>query len=132
MLKNSKGQILLQKRASAKKSYPNCWDNSAAGYVDAGESYMEAAKRELYEELGIINLDLEELGYYFAESCDGNYKFKRFNKVYKVYSDGTPTKIQKSELSNVRWFSITEAKKLITQNPDKVSDGLAQVIKRYY
>lgn len=58
------GAILLQKRAPTKQPFPNCWDNSAAGHVDAGEDYLAAAKRELMEELGLQNVSLEEVGAY--------------------------------------------------------------------
>ena len=45
--------VLLQLRAMAKKSFPNKWDISVAGHVDAGETPLQAAKREYAEELGI-------------------------------------------------------------------------------
>lgn len=53
LVQNPNGEVYLQKRAATKDSNPNCWDSSAAGHVDAGEAYMDAAVRELFEELGI-------------------------------------------------------------------------------
>jgi isopentenyl-diphosphate delta-isomerase len=50
---NSKGEVLIQKRAKRKKHYPDLWDISAAGHVSAGQTFAEAAVRELYEELGV-------------------------------------------------------------------------------
>jgi isopentenyl-diphosphate delta-isomerase type 1 len=132
MLENSKGQILLQKRAVIKPTYPNCWDNSAAGHVDANESYFDAAKRELAEELGIVDLDLIEIGYYYSESSDGKRHFRRFNKAYKAFTDITPNNLQKEEVSGVRWFNIEEVKKIISEQPDEVTGGLKQVIERFY
>ena len=54
------GNILLQKRSQTMLSYPGLWDQSAAGHVDIGEAYKDAAKRELYEELG-LELNLVEV-----------------------------------------------------------------------
>jgi isopentenyl-diphosphate delta-isomerase len=50
-------KILLQKRALTKKVFPGIWDISVAGHVGAGEAILEAAKREIFEEIG---LKLEE------------------------------------------------------------------------
>ncbi|MFH0959060.1 MAG: NUDIX domain-containing protein [Pseudomonadota bacterium] len=50
---NSSGEIYVQRRSEWKDRYPLKLDSSAAGHVDKGESYLESAKRELMEELGI-------------------------------------------------------------------------------
>ena len=43
------GHLLLTKRATEKKSFPNTWENSG-GSAWAGESSRQAIARELYEE----------------------------------------------------------------------------------
>ena len=50
---NSKKELLLQKRASGLRVYPDCWDISAAGHISAGQTSLEGAKREVEEELGL-------------------------------------------------------------------------------
>ena len=51
--KKGKVQILLQKRAEHKSSFPGCYDISSAGHIPAGNSYEVSALRELEEELGV-------------------------------------------------------------------------------
>lgn len=46
-------KILLQKRASTKKVFPNLWDISVAGHVGSGEEIETAALREVSEEIGL-------------------------------------------------------------------------------
>ena len=46
------GKVLLQKRASVKKVFPNKWDVSVAGHIGAGEGIIETAMRETEEEIG--------------------------------------------------------------------------------
>jgi isopentenyldiphosphate isomerase len=48
-----RNQILLQKRAQSKDSHSGLWDVSAAGHIEVRETPLEAALRELEEELGI-------------------------------------------------------------------------------
>jgi len=57
-------KILLQKRALTKKVFPGLWDISVAGHVAAGEEILEAAKRELFEEIGLQlqDKDLVKIG----------------------------------------------------------------------
>ncbi len=53
LILNNAHRILLQKRSHTKDLYPGLWDLSATGHVCAGETWDEAARRELEEELGI-------------------------------------------------------------------------------
>jgi len=46
-------RIYLQKRSFEKLEHPGKWDSSASGHVESGESYREAAGRELEEEIGV-------------------------------------------------------------------------------
>ena len=49
---DGKGKLLLTRRAP-EKSYPGTWENSG-GAAKAGESSLQAIRRELYEETGIL------------------------------------------------------------------------------
>jgi len=57
-------KILLQKRAPTKKVFPNLWDISVAGHISAGENILEAALREVEEEIGfkVIKEQLIKIG----------------------------------------------------------------------
>ena len=57
------------------------WENPG-GHIDEGETPLEAAKRELYEETGAINFDIEPLcDYYINGEVDSRY-FKGNVQVY--------------------------------------------------
>jgi 16S rRNA (adenine1518-N6/adenine1519-N6)-dimethyltransferase len=53
LILNRRGELLLQKRSYRKDKFPRRWDSSAAGHVNAGETYRDCAVRELKEELGV-------------------------------------------------------------------------------
>ena len=59
---DGKYQVLLQKRAEDKESFPGCFDTSSAGHIQAGDEPLESAIRELEEELG-IHTSPEQLNY---------------------------------------------------------------------
>ena len=57
----SQGKLWVQKRADSCDTFPGFFCSSAAGHVKTGESYEEAAEREVEEELGLKNIKLKRL-----------------------------------------------------------------------
>ena len=58
---NSKNEILIQKRSNKKDYYPGYYDASVGAQVRSGETYEQAAKRELKEELGVDTVKLKNI-----------------------------------------------------------------------
>lgn len=50
---NSKGELLLQKRAEQKRLWGGYWSNSCCSHPRHGESMEEASQRRVLEELGL-------------------------------------------------------------------------------
>ncbi|WP_420400018.1 NUDIX hydrolase [Flagellimonas sp.] len=67
-LYTSNGKVLFQKRAANKNTFPGLWDVSVAGHIGAGEDVIEAAIREVKEEIGLMVKvgDLEKIGYFLS------------------------------------------------------------------
>ncbi len=59
----------------------NTWENPG-GHIEKGETPIEAAKRELYEETGAINFDIEPLCDYYV---NGEISGKHFKGNVQVY-----------------------------------------------
>lgn len=94
----SDGRLLVHRRADTKDVWPGMWDIAAGGVVAAGESYDEAARRELAEELGIAGVQLVPLG-------EGRYRDDAvvlIGRGYTVVSDG-PFTFTDGEIAEVRW-----------------------------
>lgn len=66
--------ILLQKRRMDKDSFPGCLDVSCAGHLEAGETFLSAAIREMKEELN-LNVQEKDLIYLFKKQISGSYRF---------------------------------------------------------
>jgi isopentenyldiphosphate isomerase len=86
-LERSTGRLVLQRRHPEKESWPNLWDISAAGHIEAGESSLLTAQRESEEELGLVVPEEAVRSPLFTvrqESVqnDGKYINKEFCDVY--------------------------------------------------
>ncbi|EFJ06089.1 hypothetical protein SELMODRAFT_187006 [Selaginella moellendorffii] len=119
-------QILLQKRADCKDSWPGLWDISSAGHISAGDTSLHTVRKELEEELGIIlPEDAFELLFVFLQRValnDGKFINNEYNDVYLVTTiDPMPLEaftLQESEVSDVKYMSIEEYKMaLIKKDP---------------
>lgn len=97
-LYNDKGEVLIQQREDDGRL-----DHSSAGHVDPGESYLEAAKRELEEELGVKNATLVEIG---KDQSDHKWNNQVRKHKYAIYmTKSNPVKIDKTEVKNVFWIN---------------------------
>ena len=108
---NSKGELLIQKRSSTKRLYPNLWSITSGG-TEKGETTLDTVYREVKEELG-IEIKPEELE--LMMSYKRNHDFV---DVYLVRKDIDLKDItmQTEEVSEVKWASKDELENLIKEN----------------
>ena len=116
--KNS--NILLQKRSAKKKLWPNMWDVTVGGHVDAGEFGRQSLIREVKEELGIDITD-DDIKYLVGSSSiniKGDIINKHYNECYLITKDIDISKIklQEEEVSEVKYFSKEEVLNMIDNN----------------
>lgn len=135
---NSKSQVLLQRRSPNKRMWPNMWDITAGGHVDAGEFGYKAVIREAKEELGIdlCKNDLTFIGCSVSNNIKGDIKDNHFNEFYIANKDVDETKLslQKEEVAEVRWFGKEEIIKRFENNHDGITDkqGCWEYLLKYY
>ncbi|PWA98930.1 NUDIX hydrolase domain-like protein [Artemisia annua] len=115
-------QLLLQKRADCKDSWPGLWDISSAGHVSAGDASLITA----------------------SVTNSGNFINNEFDDVYLVTTvDPIPLEaftLQESEVSSVKYISVEEYKQALARKdpkyvPNDVDGQYGQlfdiIIKRY-
>lgn len=108
---NSKGEILVQRRAMMKKKYPGYLDMPCAGHVDAGESSIMGAIREAKEEIG-IDLNEDDIQFMFEYIEDDAWEIGQVFFV-RVDKDIEEMTLQKEEVDEIKWLSFDEFKKLL-------------------
>lgn len=85
---NENNEVLLVKRSKDKEVYPCMWESGAGGSVKAGETFIEAARRELYEETKISQKGLIPIGIDISKiSIYTEYFLRVYNNTNIILSD---------------------------------------------
>jgi isopentenyldiphosphate isomerase len=116
------GRLLVHRRSEHKDVWPGWFDIAVGGVVAAGESYDDAARREVAEEVGlddVVPLAVD----------DGTPRLYRDEQVallgrcYRVVHPG-PFTFADGEVVEARWVDRAELERLLTTDrflPDSLS-----------
>lgn len=122
------GRVWLQKRSAAKDTWPGAWDMACSGHVDPGETYEQAARRELAEELG---LTAEPVLLYRNRASEATGW--EFQACYWLRWAGTIEAFNREEIDQMRPFTLDEIMTSL-ENPDKarwlLTPGVGQTLPR--
>jgi 16S rRNA (adenine1518-N6/adenine1519-N6)-dimethyltransferase len=119
-LMNQRGELLLQKRSYRKDRFPRRWDSSAAGHVDADESYQDCARRELREEVG-VEAPLERLGRLPASEMTGH----EFIEIFAGLHEG-PFRWNQHEIETGGFFKLDMIDAWIATRPQDFASGFIE------
>jgi isopentenyldiphosphate isomerase len=103
IVRSRDGQILVHRRSDAKDLWPGRWDLAVGGVVTAGESYDDAARRELAEEVGVTAAVLVPLGAGRFDDDDVHL----VARIYEVVDDG-PFTFADGEVVEARFVTLAE------------------------
>jgi 16S rRNA (adenine1518-N6/adenine1519-N6)-dimethyltransferase len=115
------GELLLQKRSHLKDTCPSLWDSSAAGHLDAGESYEAAVTRELHEELGLKPSASTPVFQARLEACpETGWEFV---ELYAVTISPSRIRFPAAEIEAVRAFPVAMVTAWTAARPQDFAPG---------
>ncbi len=123
---NPRGDIYLQRRSHLKDVAPLKWDSSAAGHLNVGESYADAAVRELHEELG-IRVENTTLS---AVIPAGEGTDNEFVELRIAHHPG-PVKVQPEEIHSGTWFPPAVIDDWVRARPEDFAKGFVTCWKAW-
>jgi isopentenyldiphosphate isomerase len=121
-------EILLQKRASEKRTWPSHYDISAAGHIDLGEDPITAAIRETKEEIGhsVADSDLRFIGTdrRLIATPDGKSIENEICWLYILkLEDSSRLSLDDGELDSVIWKKLEDIKAEVANGDKYVPHG---------
>jgi len=126
---NSKGQLLLQRRAKMKYHSGSLWTNTCCSHPRLGEPLEQATHRRLKEEMG-FDCELKEIfSFTYKAKLDNNLFENEYDHVFIGKFDGEPIP-NTEEVDEWKWVNLKELKKDIQKNPDNYSYWLRASIDK--
>jgi isopentenyl-diphosphate delta-isomerase len=127
---NSKGEMLLQKRASGKYHSPLKWTNAVCSHPRFEETYLEGAKRRLQEELG-IEVELSEKFSFIYKANVGNGLWE--HELDHVFTGTFENEfmLNREEVEEVKYISMEDLDKEMTEKPENFTEWFKIILEEY-
>jgi isopentenyl-diphosphate delta-isomerase len=114
---NSKGELLLQKRAPSKYHSGGLWTNTCCSHPVPGEEMTSTIHKRLEEEMG-FDCELRKAFHfiYRAELTNGMIEHE-YDHVFSGIYDGE-VRPNPSEVSDFKWVDLNALEKDLRNNPE--------------
>lgn len=133
---NSKGEMLMQRRALTKYHSGGLWTNTCCSHPRPGEETLAAANRRLKEEMG-MELELKEIGAFIYKTSEKSAGFENglteheFDHVFTAISDKDPM-INKEEVEEFKWMRIEGIKEALNSEKEKFTFWFEIAFRKYF
>lgn len=117
------GRVLVHRRSEDKDVWPGRWDVAAGGVVGAGESFRDAARREVAEELG-VDVAPDALVAFGGGAYEDD-DVAEIARLYRLVHHG-PFRFTDGEVVEARWVDRRELADLRARAPF-VPDSAAMI-----
>jgi len=126
---NSKGELLLQKRAKGKYHSAGLWTNTCCGHPRPNENRRDAARRRLKEEMG-IDCELAEIfSFVYRAALSSGLIEHEYDYVFFGNHDGEPAP-NPEEAEDWKWVEMEQLKADLKSNPHAYTFWLAACLDR--
>lgn len=104
-----KKKMLLQKRSTKKPTWRGFWSNATCTHPLPDESYKDAAKRRLFEEMGVKTSLKEVLRFTYEAEYDATWGEHELDAVFIGKYKGK-VKIDRNEAEDYKWMDVDKLK----------------------
>lgn len=118
---NTKGEMLLQQRASSKYHSPNLWTNTCCSHPRPNEAIDVAAVRRLFEEMGMTCQLNYAFHFIYKAELDQGLTEHELDHVFIGTTDSEP-KINVGEVKAYQYLSIETIQKQMQENPEHFTE----------
>ncbi len=118
---NSKGEMLLQKRAAGKYHNGGLWTNTCCSHPLPGEEILSAATRRLFEEMGFTTILAKAFNFIYKATFDNGLTEYEYDHVLAGFYDGD-INANTSEVSDYCYKTIENVEESLLTHPQKYTE----------
>jgi isopentenyl-diphosphate delta-isomerase len=126
---NSRGRLLLTRRAPGKYHSGGLWTNTCCGHPRPGEETTAAARRRLREETGIDCAVEEKFSFVYRAPFANGLTEHELDHVFVGTYDGA-LNVDPNEADAVEWVEVDKLVPDIKAHPEKYSVWMALSVER--
>ncbi len=119
------GRMLVQKRSAARAQYPSVWDCSVSEHVKAGESYHQAVRRGLLEELGVGDVAVQPLVHFKMEYGPND---REISMLFEGVFNMDKVEFDPVEIEQVEYHSLAELRSFLKSGERPLSYWFEQLL----
>ena len=125
---NEEGKLYVQ----VHKKSGGLLDHTVGGHVDEKESYYEAAKREMLEEID-LDVPLQPVAEHILENAAAVSRGNiiHFHAIYKALASADWQFIPNEEVEELQLWNIEDVIESMKQHPEKFTYGFINSMKAY-
>jgi len=126
---DSKGRMLLQKRAEGKYHCSGLWTNTCCSHPNKGETLDAAVHRKLEQEFGFDCPLNEVFSFIYKAGFDNGLTEYEFDHVFVGRYDGK-TAPNPEEIGDWKFVSVDELRKDLEKHPEKYTPWFKESFER--
>ncbi len=126
---NNKGELMLQQRNPSKYHSGGLWTNTCCSHPFPGETTSDAAKRRLYEEMGVHCSLTEKSVMTYRAVLDNGIIENEIDHIFLGEYNDTPT-INTVEVHNWMWITPEDLVCKIASQPEIFSSWIKLIIEQ--
>lgn len=127
LLFNSKGEMLIQKRATSKYHSGGLWTNTCCSHPLPSESMEEATHRRLKHEMGIDLITQFTYKFIYQVPLDNNLIEYEYDHVYTGTFDGIPA-VNPDEVEDWKFVDVQQLRQAIQDNPEQYTHWFKLIV----
>ena len=122
------GKMLVQKRSADRAASPSALDCSVSEHIKAGESYLEAARRGMKEEMGVDGIEIKPL---IKFRMNYGINDNEISTLYEGTVDPAKIKFDPVEIEEIYYFNLNELQGMIQEGNVQFCSWFVELLNWY-